>query len=557
MTGSDLKVSDAIIAASIATSKAAPGVLASLTTSAVSNNVLTSQIDTTALLENLLTSQGSPQLSGELHTGGFIPGGTMLLNLLSTPLNASLAVERDVTFTPTAIGVTMQLEDGRGNVFATDQGFLGQSFNFIAPFNAGGDIKVIANYTLYYQVFTTFHLVGSASMAINGPTASGNALGADYADPPVASLQSLSSATDLGTIAAVQASASQTFSETYRLGQVCYVAGTRILTTRGEVAVEALRIGDLAITADGGERPIRWLGHRRLDCSRYPRPEDALPVRICANAFAPGEPARDLLLSPAHAVLVDDALVPVCRLINGATIAQIDVEDVTYWHVELDSHDLLLAEGLAAESYLDAGNRGFFLEAEAVRLDAPPDAPLDAEARARLPFCRRFVENGPLVASARARLKLRAEALGWRLAATSPSNMRLLVGGESLAPTVKDSVARFFVPAGAGDLWLVAETSRPCDVGDSSDLRDLGLDLRQLRFEDGFSAPLTIAIDDPRLQVGFHAVEDGLRRWTRRRALLPAAILGDRSEGGLLSIAFGRADLQGWRPPAPKTALAA
>ena len=88
-------------------------------------------------------------------------------------------------------------------------------------------------------------------------------------------------------------------------------------------------------------------------------------------------------------------------------IVRLDVDEVTYWHVELDRHDIILAANLPAESFLDMGNRGFFREADVVDLDAGPDA--DA-ARTRADFCRPFHAAGPLVEAARARLASRGEA---------------------------------------------------------------------------------------------------------------------------------------------------
>ena len=85
----------------------------------------------------------------------------------------------------------------------------------------------------------------------------------------------------------------------------CYVTGTRIATPDGERAVESLAEGVLVVTASGKTRPIVWIGHRRVDCRRHPRPWDVLPVRISAGAFGPAQPRRDLVLSPDHAVFVD------------------------------------------------------------------------------------------------------------------------------------------------------------------------------------------------------------------------------------------------------------
>ncbi|XYD08370.1 Hint domain-containing protein [Methylobacterium sp. NMS12] len=125
----------------------------------------------------------------------------------------------------------------------------------------------------------------------------------------------------------------------------CYCTGTRILSDRGEVAVEALQIGDRVVTVSGAVRPIRWIGTRSF-IGRFANTNPAvLPVCVKAGAIADGVPSRDLWVSPDHALYLDDVLIPAEALVNGATIVKAErVESVTYWHVELDSHDVLLAE---------------------------------------------------------------------------------------------------------------------------------------------------------------------------------------------------------------------
>ncbi len=140
----------------------------------------------------------------------------------------------------------------------------------------------------------------------------------------------------------------------------CYARGTLIATTRGDIAIEHLAIGDRVLTASGAAKPVTWIGHRHLDCRRHPRPGDVWPVRIKTDAFGDKLPHSDLWLSPDHAVFVDDVLIPIRHLINDTTVTQEPRDEVDYWHVELAQHDVLLAEGLPAESYLDTGNRHAF-----------------------------------------------------------------------------------------------------------------------------------------------------------------------------------------------------
>jgi collagen type I/II/III/V/XI/XXIV/XXVII alpha len=140
----------------------------------------------------------------------------------------------------------------------------------------------------------------------------------------------------------------------------CFAAGTLILTERGDVAAENLQIGDRIATEDGTFEPVIWIGSRVVDCRRHPRPGQVLPVRILAGAFGPGRPRRDLYLSPDHAIFAEDVLIPARHLIDGNGVRQMACAQVTYLHVELPRHCVILAEGLATESYLDTGDRASF-----------------------------------------------------------------------------------------------------------------------------------------------------------------------------------------------------
>jgi phospholipase/lecithinase/hemolysin len=137
----------------------------------------------------------------------------------------------------------------------------------------------------------------------------------------------------------------------------CFATGTCIRTTAGERPVEALQVGAHIALADGGTAPIVWIGRCEVNCTSAPDPRATWPVRVRADAFGPGMPARDLYLSPDHAVFIDGVLIPVKHLIDGEAIASVPRDSVTWWHVELPRHGVLLAEGLPCESYLDVGGR--------------------------------------------------------------------------------------------------------------------------------------------------------------------------------------------------------
>jgi hypothetical protein len=146
----------------------------------------------------------------------------------------------------------------------------------------------------------------------------------------------------------------------------CFLAGTRINTAEGEVRIEELRIGDRVMTVTGDAKPIKFIGRREVSREPSQTWAGAGPVNISRFAIDGKAPHSDLYVSAAHAIYIDEVLIPAGNLINGLTIvadAKPDALSLTYYHIELDTHEAILAEGLAVESFLGS-NRSSFDNAE-------------------------------------------------------------------------------------------------------------------------------------------------------------------------------------------------
>ena len=182
-------------------------------------------------------------------------------------------------------------------------------------------------------------------------------------------------------------------------GTPCYCPGTLIMTPDGECPVETLHIGDMILTANGHVRPIRWIGRRSYDPVFAHGNRDILPILIHKGALGNNLPARNLMISPLHAMFIDGLLIPALHLVNGRSIIQVQHPgQINYIHIELDTHDILLAERAPSESFVDDGSRGMFHNAG--DYDARyPDAP-----RHKAIYCAPRVEEGPLLETIHRRL---------------------------------------------------------------------------------------------------------------------------------------------------------
>jgi hypothetical protein len=313
---------------------------------------------------------------------------------------------------------------------------------------------------------------------------------------------------------------------------ICFAQGTLIATADGETPVEELAEGDMVATLENGRmvpRAVKWIGHRRVNLAAHPHPERAAPVRIRAGAIAEGEPARDLVVSPDHCLFIDGKLIPARLLVNDATIVQDrDLRAVTYYHVELDRHAVLLAEGLPAESYLDTGNRAFFSNA-GLALVLHPEFQVNSGLRCWAEdACAPLAVSEAAVGPVWMRIADRATERGQkppRVATTSDAGLCLVANGRTIHPVSLENQRHVFVlPRGTEGVTIVSRAGMATDlVPYSDDGRLLGVAVSRIVVSRGADR-IEVPVDHPMLDAGWHSAEraDGaMWRWTDGAAFLP------------------------------------
>lgn len=291
---------------------------------------------------------------------------------------------------------------------------------------------------------------------------------------------------------------------------LCFCAGTCIDTPAGGVPIERLRVGDRVLTLGGKSRNIVWIGSARRRVTPARR-TGASPVIVRRDALGPGIPRRDLRLSRGHALYLDGVLIPVEFLINHRSILWDDaVRSVTLYHLELDGHDIVMAEGAPAETFRDDGNRAL--------LFGP------ARSGRPLPPCLPVLTGGPSVDTVWHRLRGRAGA-ETTPPLTDAADLHLRVDGQRVEggwQTSSTFSAR--VDALPGRIVVASRAAAPAELGTARDPRRLGVAIRRVAVAKGRQLRL-IEATDAALSRGFHGFEpaEGFR-WTNGAAELPPTL---------------------------------
>ncbi len=142
----------------------------------------------------------------------------------------------------------------------------------------------------------------------------------------------------------------------------CFVAGTLIEGADGPIAVEDLRVGQLVRTQTNGLAKVLWIGDRKFGAGDLEQCEWLRPICIRKSSFGPGQPSRDLFVSPQHRICLsgwraellfgeEKVLVPASFLVDEIKVFRVDdLQPVHYFHFIVDKHEIVFAEGLAAET---------------------------------------------------------------------------------------------------------------------------------------------------------------------------------------------------------------
>ncbi|WP_169802071.1 Hint domain-containing protein [Neokomagataea thailandica] len=361
----------------------------------------------------------------------------------------------------------------------------------------------------------------------------------------------LSVKTNNGDTASIQfASSEYTGNDVFKIDGdtvtlVCFLEGTQIRTPDGERAVETLTSGDTVLTWDWRarktvEKTLSWVGRQPVRVKPGLLDDEAgYPVRIRANAMAPGVPLKDLLVTPEHCLFVENGFIPARMLVNGSSIIyDRTMTQFSVFHIETTEHAVLWSDGALSESYLDTGNRRNFAQigGEAVVLGRAKSWPHDAAAP--LMTSREIVE--PVFTS----LVARAAELGFGEVTPSREmveepDLHLLTREGQVIRAYRHNKRHvlFHVPAGVSEVRLASRASRPSDtIGPFvDDRRMLGILTGKITLFGTQTTVLSDYLNKADLR-GWQGVENGTCRWTDGDAYLPLERRDGELSTGVLAV---------------------
>lgn len=327
----------------------------------------------------------------------------------------------------------------------------------------------------------------------------------------------------------------------------CFLPGSMIRTTVGEVAVEDVQIGDEVLAFDWRNntdivRPVVWVGKAHVKVQHgLPDDEAGWPVRILKDAIADGVPYKDMLITSEHCLFFKDRFVPVRMLVNGVSIFyDKSISSYDYYHVETEQHSVITADGMLTESYLDTGNRSSFRQEGKIATLRGAVKNWEDDAGAPLNVDRSFVE--PLFRA----IEWREDKVSKEQAPAAPEltndpDLHLVTEtGAVIRPMRRTSQDySFMLPPGTRSVHVVSRASRPSDVIGPfvDDRRYMGVAVGEVRLfcaKEQFDITSHLRTEKPQ---GWHA-DMGWQgaAWTDGNAILSLGDLLKHGKMGILSV---------------------
>lgn len=349
------------------------------------------------------TYLGIVDLGGPLTISG--AGTDVTTFLLANALGGNITVDNGATFdvAGAALGFGADINIGTGGTLIEG----GTSLNFLSPINftgAGGnlDLQNLSGFSQTESPITGFQLGDTITVntPINGASynSSTDTLSLTENGHAVGSLSLLGIGLDAGFTVTPNGSGG------YEIAVACFLPGTRILTEQGEVAIEHIAIGDRVVTLSGEAKPVKWIGRRSYSAAMVASEPHVAPVVVRQGALADNLPSRDLHLSPCHALYLDGILIEAGQLVNGVSILRAPhISDVEYINFEFEDHDVIIVEGVAAETGCSRGNGSVYDNADEYAALYP-----DERRDLIKPYCAPRLDCGFEVEAIRRRIDARA-----------------------------------------------------------------------------------------------------------------------------------------------------
>lgn len=324
---------------------------------------------------------------------------------------------------------------------------------------------------------------------------------------------------------------------------VCFLSGSMIRTSEGDMPVEDIQIGDEIVTCDWRNkkdvvRPVIWVGRARAVVRpALPDDEAGWPVRVLKDAIADGVPYKDMLITAEHCLFFKDRFVPARMLVNGVSIFyDKSITSYDYYHVETEQHSVITADGMLTESYLDTGNRSSFRQEGKVAALRGAVKNWEEDAGAPLGVDRSFVE--PLFRALEWREdKVSAEQAPAAPELTSDPDLHLVTETGAVVRPMRKTANQysFMLPPDTQSVRIVSRASRPSDVIGPfvDDRRYMGVavaDVHLLCAKKSFEITSHLQTEKPE---GWHATDWTDCAWTNGDAELP---LGDHLAHGKMGI---------------------